>query len=232
METNDILNKFRLIAQAKKNVNLINAYKGIHLELDATISNICGNTVTFNVHDYQLASFAFQKQIFMQNDLFPETVKAKIQEIHIVKKYVILADFEYVTVPIVKRRATRIQPENSVEVTIFKHGDAGIKAELVDISECGIGVCMIQPLLVHTKVYIHLQLSDTETNTHWKLELPGTVVMHFIQKDDPQGGIRHRIGMQIFPDERTKRGIMEYISRQQAKLLNELKQYYDKLAQQ
>lgn len=231
METNDILNKFHLISQAKKGVILINAYKGIHLELDATISNISNSTVTFNVHDYLLASFAFQKQIFIQNDLFPETVKAKIKEIHIVKKYVVLTDFEYVTVPIVKRKATRVQPAGPIEVMVFEHGDAGIKAELVDISECGIGVCMTPPLLLYAKVYIHLQLLDTKTNTYLKLELPGTV-LHTIQEDDPQGGIRHRVGMQIFPDEHTKRGITEYVSRQQAKSLNELKRYHDEQALQ
>lgn len=230
METNDILNKFHLIVQAKKGVILINTYKGIHLELDATISNISNSTVTLNVYDYQLASFAFQKQIFIQNDLFPETVTAKIKEINIVKKYVVLTDFEYVTVPIVKRKAVRVQPENSIEVVVFKYGDAGVKADMIDISECGIGVYTITPLS-HAKAFIHIQLPGTEPNTYSKLELSG-IIAHTAQEDDPHGGIRYRIGMEIFPDDRTKQIITEYASQRQTTLLDELKNHYEEYSLQ
>ena len=56
---------------------------------------------------------------------------------------------------------------------------------------------MTPPLLLYAKVYIHLQLLDTKTNTHLKLELPGTV-LHTIQEDGPQGESGIGVGMQIF----------------------------------
>ena len=63
METPDILNNFRLLTQTKKEVKFINDYKGIPLELNATVSNVMTNTVMFSAPRYKLASFVSKKQM-------------------------------------------------------------------------------------------------------------------------------------------------------------------------
>src|SRR3989304_4208829 len=140
METQNIINNFRLLAHAKKEVKFISDYKGLPVELDAAISNVFGDTVIFNTPKYKLASFSCKKQIFIQNEMFPEIIKSRIGGLDIARGSAILTDFKYVNPPLIKRDPLRIQPENSIEIIISNYEDAEIKAELIDMSESGLGI--------------------------------------------------------------------------------------------
>lgn len=225
METDNILNNFRLLTQAKKEVMFVNDYKGMILELPATVSNVLNNAVLFNVPKYKLASFASKKQMFLQHDLFPELIKSRIREIDIARGYAILTDFEYVTTPMIERKPARIQPKNLVEVTLRKSGDAEVKAELIDMSERGMGISTMTPLSPQTKMYVHLQLPDREALLYSKLEFMG-ITVYTLRENNQNGEIRYRIGMQIFPDKYAKQIITEYISRRQVELLEEINKLY------
>lgn len=228
METPDILNNFRLLTQTKKEVKFINDYKGIPLELNATVSNVLTNTVMFSAPRYKLASFASKKQMFIQNDLFPEIIKSRIKEIDIARGYAVLTDFEYVNTLMIERKPARIQPDNLIEITLRKNGDADVKAALIDISERGMGIYMITPLSAQTKVNVHVQIPGKGASTYSKLEFLG-ITVYTILENNPNREMRYRIGMQIFPDKYAKQIITEYISRRQAELLEEINKSYQSL---
>ena len=225
METNDILNKLKLLTRTRKEVRLIDDYKGVPMEFNANVSSVCGNAAIFDVFNYQLASLAFGKQPFIQSDVFPETIQSNVKETDIVKGTATLTDFRYATVPIVKRKTMRAQPEDAIMDVALKYKDVGILAELVDLSECGIGIYTKTPLRVPVKAFIYTQILDPEVSTCLKLEL-SCVVMNTNREEDLYGSIRYRTGMQIFPDEGTKQKITEYVFHRQVKQTYELKKYY------
>ena len=227
METNEILNKLKLLTRTREEVRFVDDSKGVPMEFNANVSSVCGNAAIFDVFNYQLASLAFGKQTFIQSDVFPETIQSNIKEIDIVKGTATLTDFRYATVPIVKRKTMRAQPEDAIMDVAFKYKDVGILAELVDLSECGIGIYAKTPLRVPVPVnaFIHIQLLDPEVSTCLELEL-SCDVKNTNREEDLYGSVRYRTGMQIFPDEGAKQKITEYVFQRQVKQTYELKKYY------
>ena len=227
METNEILNKLKLLTRTRDEIRFVDDYKGVPMEFNASVSSVFGNTAIFDVFDYHLASLAFSEQAFIQGDAFPETIQSNVKEINMAKGTATLTDFRYATVPIVKRKTMRAQPEDAITDVAFKYKDVGILAELVDISECGIGIYTKTPLRVQAKenASVHIQILDPEVSTCLELELLCDVV-NANRKEDLYGSIRYRTGMQIFPDEEAKQKITEYVFQRQVKQTYDLNKYY------
>ncbi len=227
MDTNDeILRKLQLAAQAKKEVTLINAYRGVPISYDATILSIDENTITLRVHQYQAVCLELTRQTFIKSDLLP-TIKAWVKTGNIEERISVLTDFKYADDTVGNRNAVRVKPKEPIPVTLTKkQSNKRVRAELADVSAVGIGVYWFSVFVEDSgdffrssNVSMTFRLPDIDRGTMRELTLHGTI-MNVIPIDKSQ---RYRIGMRIMPNTRVQPIVSQYVAQRQTEIIREVK---------
>ena len=153
MTDQEILQAFQQALSKKKEIRLINAYKGLPISFPGTILSITGDTVLVKVDRSQIVCMYRDHDTFVQGESFKETVKAHLTQIDLAKLEVILSYFEIPDGSFNDRSNIRVEPNSPISGNI-KTRDARIpfRGQLADISENGMGI-WIEERLFHPNIY-------------------------------------------------------------------------------
>jgi hypothetical protein len=216
------------MAETKEKVNLITIFKNVPLAFDANIIGVVNDMPIFKVNKYQLAAAILVKEIYIQSDFLKEHVHSRIARMDPVKITIGLTDLKYSGN--LKRRTTiRVEPNPPLPAHIQIH-DTSVLTEIVDISTNGISV-YIDPLYLSIPEIPPGKLSS---RFEVRFKLPGMQLLPIrmkcalrnVNKDKLSG--RYRLGLQIFPDKKTKTTIERYIMGEQSRVLQEIKSLYER----
>jgi hypothetical protein len=226
----EILSTLEYVYAGRKEVRLHNGHKGMPISYPATIQGFNDRGIIFKINKYQLVCLALDKQTFIQSDLLPSIVKAKLIDLDYPRAQVTLQHFIYTLDTIGKRELIRVQPQEPVQVNINDRYRK-IKGTLVDISEVGIGV----QTLVNIAYSSSLIRQGTAVQVSFRL--PGETVETFMT-----GNIRsiakeiqaetYRLGILISPNTQAREAIVRYISKRKTRILAELDALYSQLSQE
>lgn len=208
-------------------VKLINTHKGIPVSYDAIIKGMTELGVVFQVQPFQMVCLELERQTFIYTEELSSIVKAKVAATDTIENQATLTGFAYTMDTIGKRLLARVEPAETVPVVI-SNNRRRLKAELLDISEVGIGL-LTHPSYTYTptlftrgsQVRINLQLSADAA----PIFIDG-VIHHVVQS-----GEAHHLGIIISPSGETKESIHRFIAKRQAEILEELQMLYDQMYQ-
>lgn len=224
----EILSALEYIFAGKREVKLHNDHKGMPVSFPAVILGFKDTGVVFKTNKYQLACLALEKHTFIQSDLLPSIVKARLIDMDFSHAEVILQNFSYTVSTIGKREFIRVQPPESIQA-VLDHQAHKIKARVIDISEGGLG-------LVTTGGNIYSPgLLRRGSSVMVVLRLPGESAETFLAgaiRNLAKGGEpgSYRLGIQNSPNSQAREAIARFISARKTKILAELDSLYTQLS--
>jgi hypothetical protein len=153
MTEEEILKAFQQAFTQKKEIRLINTYKGLPISFPGSILSVTGDSVLVKVDRTQIVCMYRDHDAFVQGETFKETIKAHLTQIDLVKLEVILSYFEIPDSSYNDRSNIRVEPDSPISGNI-KTRDARIpfRGQLADISENGMGI-YIEERLYHPSIY-------------------------------------------------------------------------------
>ncbi len=225
----EILRVLKHVYAGKKEVRLYNDHHGVPVSHPATIQGFNERGVIFKINKYQLVCLALEKHTYIQSELLPSIVKARLIDLDFPIAQVTLQQFAYTVDSIGRREFTRVQPQRPILVTI-KDNNRKMKGQLADISETGLGVQTIGPgafgpvlMRPGASLSVSLRLPGYLTD----ILLPGKIC-NISREIEP--GI-NRLGILISPDSQTHEAIASYVSQRKTSLLTEMVDLYMNLSQ-
>jgi hypothetical protein len=225
----DIIERIRVISKSGEDFRFHNAYRGLPITYDGRVEDVSEHEVRFAINRYQSICIRLENQTFLQNNLLPEVVRAKVVKEDPWAPAVVLTDFQYKGTLIGKRMHVRVEPDRSIRVMLGVMQN--YSGEMTELSLRGVSVVINPPLYSAMawnrgeKVPIEFRLPDVAQKHQVIIKVFGTV--RYATLDRKKGG--YRMGLQFLaPDQTTEAILSRYIAQRQAELLNELKLLSDR----
>ncbi len=165
----DLIRTFRKIAQNNQYIRLLNIYKGLPINNEATITKIENAYIEVETDRYQTVCLFLDRETFIQSHQLEYTIKARVYKVNPETRRAILYGFETVQSGIGARAQVRVEPDEPLSAVIqVKDAMATIQGELADISQNGIGLFIdrnfFSPrhLRIASKIDITIQLPEAE----------------------------------------------------------------------
>ena len=153
MTDQEIIQAFQQALSKKKEIRLINAYKGLPISFPGIVLSTTADSALVKVDRSQIVCMYRDHDTFVQGETFKETVRAHLAQIDLVKLEVILSYFEIPDSSFNDRSNIRVEPNSPISGNIKTH-EARIpfRGQLADISESGMGV-FIEERHFHPNIY-------------------------------------------------------------------------------
>ncbi len=149
MTNEDILKAFRLSLQNKKELKLINSYKGLPISFPASILSVSEENVTLKVDRSQIVCMYRDHDTFVQGEYFTETIRAYVSQLDLIKVEAILSYYEVPKSSFNNRSQIRVEPDNPISGNIkVKEMRIPFRGELADISQGGLGIYIEERLFL------------------------------------------------------------------------------------
>lgn len=169
-EPNPILSIFQKIAAGKNEINLINVYKGVPILYQASIVEVGPAGLRVKTERYQVVCLFHEKETFIQNNLLPDIVHARVRSLDIPRLEAVLTDFSPVPNRIGDRLMVRVAPKEPITGDVrAPRWEDSFKGELADISQNGIGIYLprqaahIRDLEKGSKIFLEFQIPGVYT---------------------------------------------------------------------
>lgn len=214
-----IIEGFEFLKINKKEVRLLNFFRGVPVSHNASIFSVSKDRVIFNIHKYQTVALEEENHTAIKSEIFPNVLMANLVTLDESKTKAIFTDFAYLDSSPEKRESIRVQPKGTIEVTVCSE-DGKVKGFLVDLSVEAIAVCVasLGNLKQKSDVDIHLKLPNITQNTFTEIKLFGTVYRIL-----GSGDHHHKLVAMIHPDAYNKPLIKEYITIRQIEIVQIMK---------
>ena len=153
MTNEQILAAFKYNFNKKKEIPLINSFKGLPISFNATILAIEGNNVTVKVDRSQIVCMYRDHETYIQGEAFQGSIKGHVTQLDLFKLETILSYFEVPEVSFNDRAHIRVEPNNPISGNIkTKEARIPFRGILADISQGGLGI-YIEERLFHPNIY-------------------------------------------------------------------------------
>jgi hypothetical protein len=137
----DLLQLLRQIARNQSSIKLLNIYKGLPISYATNIVSVGMSEIQVVGSRNHIACLYYQGESYLQGDELPATVRSTVKSLNLAKDYAILENFEFVQNSIGNRSQIRVEPDDSLMVTVqFKGSSFEFLSPLVDISANGASV--------------------------------------------------------------------------------------------
>ncbi len=156
--TDEFLGVFRYLHKKRKPLKLLNVYKGLPVVSEVQILYVGTRTLIVKPESSQLVCLFNDRQTFIQNEIFPRTVRARVDELDLLSGEVALSGFYYTDSGIGERRHLRVIPDEPVR-SILQSIDLqeSLNGELADLSREGMAI-LVQREMPATFIYVGAQV--------------------------------------------------------------------------
>ncbi|HHH83408.1 MAG TPA: PilZ domain-containing protein [Chloroflexi bacterium] len=221
----EILSILRGIYQAEGSLRLINVFKGLPISYDARILKLSSKVITLEAHPYQIVCLDRYGLTHIRAERLPRVARADVIWLDHAQRQVGLSNLRYVSLQIGNRSLIRVEPEEPLELYIWDANGKRFRGELIDISQSGMAISMISDLIspnaFHTGANLKIEFSLPATGPCQEASITGRCVIAYLKPDPILH--KHRMGMQLFPDEKSRPIISRYISARQSEIQNEIR---------
>ena len=131
----------RIIAKHGYGIRLVNIYKGLPINYDATITSIDATGIRVQCNKYQLACLYLTHEVYIIGDQIKGTIHAQVTGLIPARDEAILANMVYMDKPFILRNQIRVEPVEPITAVLQLTGSiSSVDTRLADISLNGIGV--------------------------------------------------------------------------------------------
>lgn len=161
----EILSLFLQINREKKEIKLINVYKGFPISYPGKVIAVGKKAIKVKTEAFQTVCLYLDKETYVQSEIFPAVVKANVAELDFNKLDATLSSFKYMVGGVGNRTQVRVEPKEPMEGLIqSKERHTVVRGELADLSLDGLAV-YLEPQLFTPRLYykgaeiiIHMKL--------------------------------------------------------------------------
>lgn len=214
-----ILDTFKgLFKQGKRDVQLLNYYKGVPLSFPATIKAVERDLLYMDIHPQQAVAFERDRNTFIRCKTFRHDICAHIDYVDVQKREAIVKKFFFVDILAAQRSAIRLVLDPPAE-TIFDIQGVTLNGGLLDVSmdAAAVGVPHLPEHEDGFETHLQLKLPNNIQNTYEMIKVPA---QHMATKDHDSGQVCiFSIAQAKAPDEQISR----FIFRRQVEIIRELK---------
>ncbi|AJY69874.1 pilus assembly protein PilZ [Geobacter sulfurreducens] len=213
-DNRQILDTLTAIGAGKlpNDLRLLNYYRSIPVNYGATVESVERGSVELTVNQQQAIVMQLEKQVFLKSGHFPKDVLAAVTYVNIDKSVAILANFAYAVIRSERRQFVRVEVKDKIEASFSGDGFT-VAGQLNDISLGGVAISATIPTHpdagIKGKVTLRLPGGP--------FEMPAQVLRVIPAKQTDLCII------EIQPDNRTEKGISQYIFQRQVEIIRELK---------
>lgn len=217
------LRTFEHLLLEKRPIKLLNTYRGLPLDTDATILEIEEGKITTSILSYHAVCMALVGTTYLCSSRLPKTLKANVIRVDFKKKRAVLSDFSVTEHTIGKRRLVRVEPDEAIEVQVYD-GKQRIGGRIIDLS--GEGMCIVA---YFANLYGLSFKNDMDVLIDFKLpnaEKMARAMGIITYANFRQELTVHRLGLKIIPPPEIKPLLDDYIARRQIEIMNEIEKKY------
>jgi hypothetical protein len=137
----EIPDLMQIIAKHGYGIRLVNIYKGLPINYDATIVSIDPTGIHVQCNKYQLACLYLTREVYIIGDKIQGTIHAQVTGLIPARDEAILANLEYMEKPFILRNQIRVEPLEPITAVVQLSGSiSSVDTRLADISLNGLGV--------------------------------------------------------------------------------------------
>lgn len=220
--SNNIIDAFTRMKALDEKIIFLNLYKGVPISSEATIIEIEGENVTFEIDRLQEIAMKLDGQAFIvKNNYLSKHLKADIVYSNFKRNTITLTNFIYLlNMPALQREFVRVHPDIIADVYLHQFDNLQTRGRLYDLSMSGLGVVSDENngVFIGAKVFISFELNNSMgvTEEEKKIELQGEVINIIEYKNS------FRYCMRIFPDHVMSERILHYITQREKEILEDL----------
>jgi hypothetical protein len=152
--------------QEKKDVRLLNIYKGVPISYDATVVDVNNLFARLKCNKYQIPSIFLENGAYIQGEDTEETIHAQLYQLDLERSEVVFTNLVPAGQGIGQRSQVRVEPEDSIWAAIkLKNSLSEVMAKVTDLSMGGLGIYL-------ERYYFHPQLFRPGTELTLSFDLP------------------------------------------------------------
>lgn len=216
--TNTIIESFHRMQNADEKIIFLNLYKGVPISSEATIVAIEGESVSFKVDALQAIAIKLDNHAFIvKNNYFSKHMKADVLSYNFQTNTVTLSNFIYLlNMPALQRESIRVHPDIVATVHLHQFNTVQTSGRLYDLSMNGLGVVSNENNGIFVGAHVMIEFELNGMSNDRKIELQGEVI-NIIEYNNS-----YRYCMRIFPDRIMSQKILDYITKREKEILEEL----------
>ncbi len=220
IDDNKVLNKFEILKKQNKSIVMLNLYKGIPLNFNASILRVSENFTTLKVHKYQALVMELEHQTYLKLHPDEEVIKAIVVSVDMEKNLANLSKFFQVGRSAFDRSYVRVQPGGQIQVAVHLDNHL-LMGTLQEISVKGLSVDAVQLGYLRAGKVVEISFKLPLDNSYDLADVICTGKI--LNISDGKNG--YRMGIQTFPDAYAENIISKYIYNRQIELIKELQFY-------
>lgn len=140
MPLDPILTDLQYVMETSQELDILNFYKSFPITCKARVESIAHGSAVLKVQPPGSVCLVSQEQTIVLSRGLPEAVHARIDSFDLASGALQLSDFAYVGAHFGERMIARVQPDETITVTLQTGEGAPISGTLADLSLSGVGV--------------------------------------------------------------------------------------------
>ncbi len=200
-------------------------YRSIPIELNATVTQVDSQSVTFKVHPYEAVALSSMGVALIKSSLHLSVFLAYITNVDIKQRTATLSHFTSFKHPLERRENIRVEPNSIIKSRIIL-GDQEVEGRIYDLSEVAVAIYIkntdIEQYSPGKTVNLIADLPEVYDNETIAINVTGTITM--IHNNVGNDDTAHRIVIHWNPDPPLKSKLSQYISQSQVAVMKELKE--------
>ncbi|WP_458700543.1 response regulator transcription factor [Sulfurospirillum sp. 1307] len=219
-EQRAIFDLLRVILNNGAQVTLYNYYRGISIVNDAIISEVLDDKVVLKSTFTQQKAILREKGALIYSEALPKAVLCK----NVVKndfetQTIVFSNLRFLEHSAIERKIVRVEPDKDHTISMFFNGRKSLTPmKILDISLNGIKIeASSLPVGLEEEAKVRIDMVFTVDKKHMIINSDASVYK-IVKKERS-----YYIICFLHPDEKGKRTLTEYISKQQIKIIKEFK---------
>jgi hypothetical protein len=212
-----VLNKiFKKLSEIK----LYNFYQGLPITEVVKIANFADGIIQVSLDPIKIPFYQNEEFTFIQHDLIPVIIKAKIIKAEPARSLMVLGKLEFLDSSPVERSGIRVEPEKEIYASLAKDSKKVTEGSIISLSENSV-VLHVKPDNI-TKL-LEKPLWDTELTLQFQIPTQKSFLTVIKTKAYIYSIVNEKIVLNISPNTLIKSKLRNYISLRQGDLIVNLK---------
>jgi hypothetical protein len=212
-----VLNKiFKKLSEIK----LYNFYQGLPITEIVKIANFADGIIQVFLDPIKIPFYQNEEFTFIQHDLIPVIIKAKIIKAEPTRSLMVLGKLEFLDSSPVERSGIRVEPEKEIYASLAKDSKKVTEGSIISLSENSV-VLHVKPDNI-TKL-LEKPLWDTELTLQFQIPTQKSFLTVIKTKAYIYSIVNEKIVLNISPNTLIKSKLRNYISLRQGDLIVNLK---------
>jgi hypothetical protein len=216
-------NIFKKLSETK----LYNFYQGVPIVEKVQILSFNEGVIQAKLDPIKLPFYQNEKFTFIQHDLIPNIIKARILKIEPIRSLMLLGNLEFLDSSPVERSGIRVVPDKEIYASVSKENKKLVEGSIISLSENSIAL-HVKPDNI-TRL-LESPLWEQELSVRFQIPTQKSFLTVIKTKAYIYSIVNEKIVFNIIPNTFIKAKLRNYIAMKQEVVIGDLRQYLKKFS--